>query len=49
MPTIRVSRKTHQELIKKQGKLQMKTGEKHSLEDVMKKLLENKKGGGIEK
>jgi hypothetical protein len=37
---IRISKEVYRKIIKARGKLEQKTGEKHSLEDVVEKALD---------
>ena len=41
--TIRITKSTHKDLLKVMGQLQAKTGEIPTLDDALKKLLENYK------
>jgi len=41
--TIRITKDTHKEILKIMGQLQAKTGEIPTLDDALKKLLENYK------
>ena len=41
--TIRITKSTHKDLLKVMGKIQAKTGEIPTLDDALKKLLENYK------
>ena len=41
--TIRITKSTHKDLLKVMGQIQAKTGEIPTLDDALKKLLENYK------